>query len=116
MKLHFNVCIPITLLFQKIEPWEREKCEADMEYYDWNASMSRKSVTGLLSWKLGQNVEEGCTDNIQLDLKGYKEAVSNIMNEGTVEIQFQTAVVYEGSPKIYRTFFFFFKFIAVLTT
>jgi len=88
MKLHFIICILIALLFQKIEPWEREKCEADMEYYDWDASMSRKSVLGLLSWKPGQNAEESHTDDIQLDLKGYKEAVSNIMNEGTVEIQF----------------------------
>jgi hypothetical protein len=88
LKLHFIVCISIALLFQKIEPWEREKCEADMEYYDWDASISRKSVMGPLSWKPGQNVEEGRTDDIQLDLKGYKEAVSNIINEGTVEIQF----------------------------
>jgi hypothetical protein len=87
MKLHFNFCISIALPFQKIEPWEREKCEADMEYYDWDASMSRKSVTGLLSWKPGQNAEESGTDDTQLDLNGYKEAVSNIMNEGTVEIQ-----------------------------
>jgi len=94
MKLHFNFCISIALLFQKIEPWEREKCEADMEYYDWDSSMSRKSVMGLLSWKPGQNAEESCTDDIQLGLKGYKEAVSNIMNEGTVEIQFQSAVAY----------------------
>jgi hypothetical protein len=89
MKLLFNFCISIALLFQKIEPWESEKCEADMEYYDWDASMSRKSVMALLSWKLGQNAEESRTDDIQLDLKGYKEAVSNVMNEGTVEIQFQ---------------------------
>jgi len=89
MKLHFNFCILIVLLFQKIELWESEKSEADMEYYDWDASMSRKSVMGLLSWKPDQNAEESCTDDIQLDLKGYKDAVSNIMNEGTVEIQFQ---------------------------
>jgi hypothetical protein len=88
IKLHFIDCILIALLFQKIEPWEREKSEADMEYYDWDASMSRKNATGLLSWKPGQNAEESRTDDIQLDLKGYKEAVSNIMNEGTVEIQF----------------------------
>jgi hypothetical protein len=59
-----------------------------MEYYDWDASMSRKGVMGLLSWKAGQNTEESCADGIQLDLKEYKAAVSNIMNEGTVEIQF----------------------------
>jgi hypothetical protein len=88
LELHFIFCISIALLFQKIEPWEGEKCEADMEYYDWDASISRKSVMGLLSWKPGQNAEEGHTDDIQLDLKGYKEAVSNIINEGTVEIQF----------------------------
>lgn len=78
----------LTALFHeswKIEPWEREKCEADMEYYDWDASMSRKSVMGLLSWKPVQNAEESCTDDIQLDLKGYKEAVSNILNEGEEE-------------------------------
>jgi hypothetical protein len=84
MKLYFIVFILIARLFQKTELWEREKSEADMEYYDWDASMSCKSVMGLLSWKQGQNVEESSADDIQLDLKTYKEAVSNIMNEGTV--------------------------------
>jgi len=89
MKLRFNFRILIALLFQKIELWESEKCEADMEYYDWDASMSRKSVMGLLSWKPDQNAEDSCTDDVQLDVKGYKDAVSIVMNEGKIEIQFQ---------------------------
>jgi hypothetical protein len=71
---------------QKTESWESEKSEADMEYYDWEASASCKSVMGLLSWKPNQNAAQVCDDVMQLDLKEYKEAVSNIMNEGTVEI------------------------------
>jgi small subunit ribosomal protein S35 len=87
IKLYHIICVLFALLFQKIEPWESEKSEADMEYYDWDASRSRKSVMGLLSWQPDQNAEESSIDDIQLDLKAYKEAVSNIMNEGIVEVQ-----------------------------
>jgi small subunit ribosomal protein S35 len=84
MELYFIICVLFAPPFQKMEPWESEKSEADMEYYDWDTSRSRKSVTGLLSWKPDKNTEEISADDILLDLKDYKEAVSNIMNAGTV--------------------------------
>jgi small subunit ribosomal protein S35 len=84
----------IIILFQKIEAWESEKSEADMEYYDWDASASRKNVTGLLSWKPDQSEAQISADAIQLDLKEYKEAVSKIMNEGKVEIPLHMTTSY----------------------
>jgi hypothetical protein len=60
-----------------------------MEYYDWDASASCKNVMGLLSWEPDGSAAQMSADAIQLDLKEYKEAVSNIMNEGKVEIPFQ---------------------------
>lgn len=76
-----------TLFYEswKIEAWESEKSEADMEYYDWDASASHKNVMGLLSWKPDQSPAQISADAIQLDLKEYKEAVSKIMNEGEEE-------------------------------
>lgn len=65
-----------------------------MEYYDWDASASHKSVMGLLSWKPDQNAAQISADADQLDLKEYKEAVSKIMNEGKVEIPLQVTASY----------------------
>jgi hypothetical protein len=65
-----------------------------MEYYDWDASASRKNVMGLLSWKPDQSAAESSADAIQLDLEKYKESVSSIMNEGEVEIPFQMTASY----------------------
>jgi hypothetical protein len=78
--------ILVIILFQKVESWESEKSEADMEYYDWDASASRRNVMRLLSWKPDQSTTQFSTDHIELDLEEYKKAVSNIMNEGKVEI------------------------------
>ncbi|KDR07746.1 28S ribosomal protein S35, mitochondrial [Zootermopsis nevadensis] len=78
----------LTALFHeswKIEPWESEKSEADMEYYDWEASASRKSVMRLLSWSPDQDAVQISADFILSDLTEYKEAISKIMNEGEEE-------------------------------
>jgi hypothetical protein len=80
-----------THLPQKIEAWESEKSEADMEYYDWDASVSCENVMGLLSWNPDQNAVQMSADAIQPDVTEYKEAVSKIMNEGTVELWHLTA-------------------------
>jgi hypothetical protein len=65
-----------------------------MEYYDWDASASRKSVMGLLSWKPDQSAAQISADAIPLDLKEYKEAVLKIMNEGKVETPPQITASY----------------------
>jgi hypothetical protein len=87
------ICL-ILILFQKIEAWESEKSEADMEYYDWDGSASHRNVVRLLSWKPDQSAAQISADAVQLDLKEYKEAVSKIMNEGKVEIPLQMTASY----------------------
>lgn len=90
----------VIILFQKIEAWESEKSEADMEYYDWDASASRKSVMGLLSWKPDQSAAQISADAIPLDLKEYKEAVLKIMNEGKVETPPQITASYVWRTRV----------------
>lgn len=34
----------------RVEPWEAEKAEADMEYYDWDQSKSRKNLVTVYKW------------------------------------------------------------------
>jgi hypothetical protein len=80
------IYVLFTYLLQKIEAWESEKSEADMEYYDWDVSASHRSVKKLLSWSPDQNAVQIPADIMQSDLKEYKEAVSKIMNEGIVEL------------------------------
>jgi hypothetical protein len=80
------IYVLFTFLLQKIEAWESEKSEADMEYYDWEVSASCKSVMRLLSWNPDQNAVQISADVVQLDLREYKEAVSKIMNEGIAEL------------------------------
>ncbi|KAK2588896.1 hypothetical protein KPH14_001757 [Odynerus spinipes] len=63
----------------KVEAWEAEKSEADMEYYDWNKSKSRESLITLHTWP------EPPTD---IDIESipaateYKIAVSELINQG----------------------------------
>lgn len=85
--LDYALYLLTTLFYEswKIEAWESEKSEADMEYYDWDASASRKNVMGLLSWKPDQNAAEMSADAMDFDIKEFKEAVSKIMNEGEEE-------------------------------
>ncbi|XP_026468283.1 28S ribosomal protein S35, mitochondrial-like [Ctenocephalides felis] len=70
----------LTALFHEswvTEPWEADKSEADMEYYDWQNNASRKSVIAIHNF--GQDkIEESLIPNIV----SYSEAVSNIMNHG----------------------------------
>lgn len=63
----------------KIEPWESEKSEADMEYYDWDRSKSRESLALLHAWP---------KPSTEIDVEAipaameYKIAVSELMNKG----------------------------------
>lgn len=43
----------LTALFHiawRVEPWETEKSEEDMEYYDWNKSKSKESLSSTYNW------------------------------------------------------------------
>lgn len=73
----------LTALFHEswqVEAWESEKSEADMEYYDWDASASHRSVRDLLTWVPDGTAER--SKDVQADLQAFKTAVSTMMNEG----------------------------------
>ncbi|XP_069692238.1 small ribosomal subunit protein mS35 [Periplaneta americana] len=73
----------LTALFHeswKVEAWESEKSEADMEYYDWETSASRRSIKDLLTWTPDGPTEQ--PQDVQVDLQAFKTAVSTMMNEG----------------------------------
>ncbi|XP_068240748.1 small ribosomal subunit protein mS35 [Palaemon carinicauda] len=59
---------------KKTEPWEHEKEVIDREFYIWEGSPSESSIMTIVRAKEGETSEE--------DLKAYKEAVTNIHNEG----------------------------------
>lgn len=68
----------ITALFHeswKVEPWESEKSEADMEYYNWENNASKRNIEAIFS-KRAEDIP---------DINVYSEAVSNLMNEGENE-------------------------------
>ncbi|XP_017892379.1 28S ribosomal protein S35, mitochondrial [Ceratina calcarata] len=81
----------------RVEPWENEKSEADMEYYDWDKSKSRESLTKLYNWPKtptdlsyeyipnSTEYKTAVSDLInkgedQCSLNKYKEAVKNLLN------------------------------------
>lgn len=55
----------------KYESWEKEKTEADMEYYDWNNSISCKNIKELSTW-----------NKVELPTDEYRDIVNNIWNQG----------------------------------
>lgn len=62
-----------------MEPWEAEKSLADMEYFDWDSSVSRKSLVTLYKWP------EPPTDYDYETIPHateYKIAVSDLINNG----------------------------------
>ncbi|XP_014477826.1 PREDICTED: 28S ribosomal protein S35, mitochondrial [Dinoponera quadriceps] len=63
----------------RVEPWEAEKSEADMEYFDWDSSVSRTSLVTLYKWP------EPPTDYDYETIPHateYKIAVSDLINNG----------------------------------
>ncbi|XP_049813261.1 28S ribosomal protein S35, mitochondrial [Schistocerca nitens] len=69
----------------KFEDWEKEKTEADMEYYRWDTNLSRHSILKLLKWPNG-DVEDINEDISSIpNVSEYRDAVSNIWNEGENE-------------------------------
>ncbi|KAI4488305.1 hypothetical protein M0804_005153 [Polistes exclamans] len=66
----------------RIEPWETEKSEPDMEYYDWDKSKSRQTLIKLHSWpKTSINVD---IETIPSATE-YKIAISELINQGEDE-------------------------------
>lgn len=67
----------ITALYHEAhiaEPWEAEKQEADMEYYDWQNNVSKKSVERILRWGKTDDAPIQATDE-------YAEIVEKLFNE-----------------------------------
>lgn len=86
------------MLTQKIENWESEKIEEDMESYDWNRSRSREAFLSLAKWSnRGDYAESGGTNGdandesvviaetrfAENDVDAYKDAVSELFNKGS---------------------------------
>ncbi|XP_033183377.1 mitochondrial ribosomal protein S35 [Bombus vancouverensis nearcticus] len=72
----------LTALFHvswRFEPWETEKSEVDMEYYDWDKSKSRKSLTSMYSWP---NMPTDSNYEYIPHVTEYKIAVSDLINKG----------------------------------
>lgn len=72
------------IISQNVEPWEAEKSEEDMEYYDWEKNKSKKTYITLKYWP--QKIDPSEMDKISLDdddkAKEYKEAVTSLFNDG----------------------------------
>lgn len=63
----------------RIEAWEAEKSEADMEYYDWDKGKSRENLISLHAWpESPTNID---IEDIPVATE-YKIAVSELMNKG----------------------------------
>ncbi|XP_013785383.1 28S ribosomal protein S35, mitochondrial-like [Limulus polyphemus] len=80
-------CYLLTALFYeswKVEPWESEKTEADMEKYFWNGSRSQKAIVSTFRWMQGTVPYEVSETDIlaQKVAEHYGEAVSSIYNNG----------------------------------
>lgn len=55
-----------------MEPWEAQKTEADMEYYDWKTSQSRQNLEKLFE-KSYTEIDNSAN---------YVDSVDKLMNEG----------------------------------
>ncbi|XP_043461020.1 28S ribosomal protein S35, mitochondrial [Leptopilina heterotoma] len=75
----------ITALYHeswKVEPWEAEKSEADMEYYDWDTNKSRENLISLLCWPEPPKDIDYQTVPHAVE---YKMAVTDLINNGEDE-------------------------------
>ncbi|XP_076248973.1 mitochondrial ribosomal protein S35 [Calliopsis andreniformis] len=63
----------------QVEPWEKEKGEVDMEYYDWEKSKSRINLVTMYSWpQPPTNLNYKHIPHVT----EYKSAVSDLINTG----------------------------------
>ncbi|CAL7944121.1 unnamed protein product [Xylocopa violacea] len=72
----------LTALFhvsRRYEPWETEKSEADMEYYDWVRNKRKETLIALCSWP--KVPEDSNYEHIPHAVE-YKTAVEDLINKG----------------------------------
>lgn len=82
----YNQYLILAMFYEswKVETWEQQKEEEDMEYYDWENNLSKKAYISLREWSpTGEEIHVD-DDHIENDeaAQAYKEAVSSIFNEG----------------------------------
>lgn len=71
-----------------LEDWEKEKTEDDMEYYDWDKNVSKRSFLKWYFQTKNENKELSNEECIVFDIseipnaEGYKKAVSGYFNDG----------------------------------
>lgn len=86
-KQNYEYCLYLlTALYHesnKHELWESEKTLIDMEYYDWDQSVSKKSMLNILNWP--QPADETKEVSLSPEVEQYRDAVSMFMNEGENE-------------------------------
>ncbi|XP_045526879.1 28S ribosomal protein S35, mitochondrial [Pieris brassicae] len=74
-----------------VEDWEKEKMEADMEYYDWNNNQSKKNLVNWYHQCINKDIalsedEYKSFDTSVIDHEEeYKLAVSSLFNDGERE-------------------------------
>ncbi|XP_075159824.1 mitochondrial ribosomal protein S35 [Haematobia irritans] len=61
------------------EPWEATKCEADMEYYQYERNKSKLSVESILNW--GKSSSDSKTEAS----KGFVDSLEKLINDGENE-------------------------------
>lgn len=82
-------------VFQKVEPWEKEKTHADMEEYVWEDSPSQKNVLETLlrmrQFEEKQEEEAGVREELLglAEVQEYKDSVTKLKNEGETESNMQ---------------------------
>lgn len=82
-------------VFQKTEPWEKDKTRADMEEYVWEDSPSQKNILETLvrmhPLKQTAEDEEGVRDELlgRPEVQEYKNSVTKLKNEGETESNMQ---------------------------
>lgn len=64
---------------QKNEPWENEKCEADMEKYEWEGSASQKAIQQLMKRLPNQEINQQLIDQ-------YAQVITRFHNEGNPSV------------------------------
>jgi hypothetical protein len=64
---------------QKTEPWENEKCEADMEKYVWEGSQSQRTLEQLLKRMPDREKAQDLPEVIEQ----YSKSVTHFHNEGS---------------------------------
>lgn len=67
------------IISQRVEPWEIEKSELDMEYYDWDKNKSRESLISMYNWP--KTPTDFSYDYIPHAIE-YKKAVTDLLNKG----------------------------------